>query len=265
MKKQKKRAIISAAFAVICCMVLTAVVLLAQFKNEAEAEVIEPKSVTAEKVIKNPVTVDQAKQEAAKKVVTATPTPTIEVAEAAVTVTVTPEPEKVAEPEVESGDTEEEVEFIATFEEQDTTFEAEETTFEVEDATFVEEAVVEESEPVYEEEPIYYDAETQEEMPTPADEFAYQGETPIGTFMITWYTREAVGYDASGASGLGCVPGYTCAVPEYWMLGHTIRINGYGYRLATDISPDGIVDLYELANSSIPAYGVDYQECFIVG
>ncbi len=107
-------------------------------------------------------------------------------------------------------------------------------------------------------------SEPQEEMPTPADEFAYSGQQHLGAYTITWYAREEFGYDAPGASGLGCTPGYTCAVPEYWMLGHTVLIEGYGYRLATDISPDGIVDIYVASLSEIPSYGMDYANVYLV-
>ena len=107
-------------------------------------------------------------------------------------------------------------------------------------------------------------SEPQEELPTPADEFAYYDHSYIGAYTITWYAREEFGYDAPGASGLGCIPGYTCAVPESWMLGHTVLIEGYGYRLATDLSPDGVVDIYVASLSETPAYGVDFRDCYIV-
>lgn len=236
-----KKSTIALPLILIGCMLAAAGVALLSPPTEAEAEPVVKKQ--AEKIMKNPVTVEEMESRNKKE-----ESRNIEVAEAVIaTIIPTPTAEPTPSPTPEITPTPEPVI-------------TEEAVLVMEEPVLATEAVNEQEEP-----PVYVDVETQEEMPTPADEFAYQDETPIGTFMITWYTRESIGYDAPGASGLGCIPGYTCAVPEYWMLGHTIRINGYGYRMATDISPDGIVDLYELENSSIPSYGVDYQECFIVG
>lgn len=139
-----------------------------------------------------------------------------------------------------------------------------ETTEQAEEVVVAEEdtAVMAAEETQAQEESFY--SEPQEEMPTPADEFAYYDQSYLGAYTITWYAREEFGYDAPGASGLGCTPGYTCAVPEYWMLGHTVLIEGYGYRLATDISPDGIVDIYVASLSEIPSYGMDYANVYLV-
>ena len=147
------------------------------------------------------------------------------------------EPEKVAEePEVSCSKLRQ-VAVIETFEEP--------------------EPVIEYVEPVYE--------EPAEEMPTPADEFAFQGQTYIGTYTVTWYTREAVGYDAPGASGNGLVPYYSCAMPDYSLLNCTVLVEGYGYFHVDDISPAGIVDLYVASNADIPGYGMGAADVYIVG
>lgn len=104
-----------------------------------------------------------------------------------------------------------------------------------------------------------------EELPTPADEFAYYDQTYIGTYTVTWYSREAVGYDAPGASGLGCIPYATCALPDYGLLGCYVYVEGYGTYLCTDISPGGICDLYVLSNADIPGYGMGSADVYVVG
>lgn len=106
--------------------------------------------------------------------------------------------------------------------------------------------------------------EVVEEMPTPADEFAYYDQTYLGTYTITWYSREAVGYDAEGASGNGLVPYYSCAMPDYGLLNCTVLVEGYGYFHVDDVS-DGPCDLYVMYNSEIPSYGMDTANVYVVG
>ena len=103
-----------------------------------------------------------------------------------------------------------------------------------------------------------------EELPTPADEFAYYDQTYLGTYTVTWYSREAVGYDAPGASGNGLVPYYSCAMPDYSLLNCTVLVEGYGYFHVDDISPAGIVDLYVASNADIPGYGMGAANVYIV-
>jgi len=106
--------------------------------------------------------------------------------------------------------------------------------------------------------------EVVEEMPTPADEFAYVDHSFLGTYTVTWYSREAVGYDAPGASGNGLVPYYSCAMPDYGLLNCTVLVKGYGYFHVDDVS-DGPCDLYVMYDSEIPSYGMDIANVYIVG
>lgn len=109
------------------------------------------------------------------------------------------------------------------------------------------------------------DPEPAEELPTPADEFAYYDQSFLGTYTVTWYSREAVGYDAEGASGNGLVPYYSCAMPDYSLLNCTVLVEGYGFFHVDDISPAGIVDLYVASNADIPGYGQGAANVYIVG
>lgn len=125
-----------------------------------------------------------------------------------------------------------------------------------------------EPEPVTEavaEEPIYIDIETAEELPPPADSFEDTGMTYLGVYTVTWYSREAVGYDAPGASGNGLTPGYSCAMPSYDLLNCTILVEGYGIFHVDDVSPAGICDLYVSTNAEITGYGMDAANVYIVG
>ena len=123
-----------------------------------------------------------------------------------------------------------------------------------------------EPEPVVEYiEPASEPVEVIEELPTPADEFAYRDMVPLGGYTITWYSRDMVGYDAPGASGNGLTPFYSCAMPDYGLLNCTIYVENYGFFHVDDISPGGICDLYVGSVSEIPAYGQDYQMVYIVG
>lgn len=119
------------------------------------------------------------------------------------------------------------------------------------------EEVVLESEPEYSED--YY----VEELPPPAETFEQSGQY-LGTYTVTWYSREEVGYDASGASGDGLTPYYSCAMPDYSLLGCTILVEGYGIYHVDDVS-NGVCDLYVMYNSEIPSYGVDTADVYIVG
>lgn len=114
-------------------------------------------------------------------------------------------------------------------------------------------------------EPAPEPVEVVEEMPIPADEFAYIDHSFLGTYTVTWYSREAVGYDAPGASGNGLVPYYSCAMPDYSLLNCTVLVEGYGFYHVDDISPAGIVDLYVASNADIPGYGMDSVNVYLVG
>lgn len=137
----------------------------------------------------------------------------------------------------------------------DPTPEPEEVTEEI-----IEVVVVEE--PIYEE-PVYEEPYVEEELPTPADEYAYVDQTFLGAYTITWYSREAVGYDAPGASENGLIPYYSCAMPDYSLLDHTILVEGYGIFHVDDVS-DGVCDLYVMYDSEIPSYGMDYANVYLL-
>lgn len=110
-----------------------------------------------------------------------------------------------------------------------------------------------------------YYAEPQEELPTPADEYEYTQEqwTPLGVYTVTWYSAEACG-NSLGALGVGLTAGYSCALPEYCMLGHTVLIEGYGIYRCEDISPDGIADIFVWNNADIPSYGMDSANVYLL-
>lgn len=110
----------------------------------------------------------------------------------------------------------------------------------------------------------YVEPDYEEEMPTPADEFEYYDQTFIGTYAVTWYTREAVGYDAPGASGNGLQPYYSCAMPDYNLMNCTVLVEGYGIYHVDDVSPAGIVDLYVMYNSEIPSYGMGSANVYVI-
>lgn len=110
-----------------------------------------------------------------------------------------------------------------------------------------------------------YYTEPQEELPTPADEYEYTQEqwTPLGVYTVTWYSAEACG-NSLGALGVGLTAGYSCALPEHWMLGHTVLIEGYGIYRCEDISPDGIADIFVWSNADIPSYGMDSANVYLL-
>lgn len=120
-------------------------------------------------------------------------------------------------------------------------------------------------------EEVYYDnndyyAEPQEELPTPADEYEYTQDawTPLGVYHITHYSAEACG-NAIGARERpgGLVEGESIAMPEWWMLGHTVFVEGYGFYTVDDISPGGIADIFHWRTAD--AVGSDYQMVWLVG
>ena len=105
--------------------------------------------------------------------------------------------------------------------------------------------------------------EPQEEMPTPADEFEYREWQLLGTYHITHYSAEECG-NCIGAAEVdgGMVEGLSCAMPEHWMLGHTVLIENYGFFRVDDISPDGVADIFHYDAAS--AVGEDWQNVYLV-
>ena len=105
---------------------------------------------------------------------------------------------------------------------------------------------------------IEEEIETEEFLEDPLAGYEY-----IGNFKITWYAWELVGNN-NGARGVegGMIPGYSCAVPEQWMLGKYIYVDGYGFFRADDISPKGIIDLFVTSVSDIPSYGQDFKDVY---
>lgn len=105
----------------------------------------------------------------------------------------------------------------------------------------------------------------EQEMPTPADEFAYTELEwqLLGVYHVTHYSAEACG-NAIGTAGVegGLVEGLSCAMPEAWMLGHTILIENYGFYRVDDISPDGVADIFHYAKKD--AVGEDWQNVYLV-
>lgn len=125
------------------------------------------------------------------------------------------------------------------------------------------EVTIEEVEPVAEAPAEEFYSEPQEDLPTPADEFAYSEMQPLGTYHITHYSLEECG-NCIGAAEVpgGMVEGLSCAMPERWMLGHTVLIEGYGFFRVDDISPDGIADIFHYDAAS--AIGEDWQMVYLV-
>ena len=101
------------------------------------------------------------------------------------------------------------------------------------------------------------------EMPTPADEFEYREWQLLGTYHVTHYSLEECG-NCIGAAEVegGMVEGLSCAMPEYWMLGHTVLIENYGFFRVDDISPDGVADIFHYDAAS--AVGEDWQNVYLV-
>lgn len=233
------------------CMLTAAGAALLSPPTEVEAEPVVKKQ--AERIMKNPVTVEEMegrnKKEESRNIevaeaviATITPTPTAEPSPSP-TPEITPEPVATEEPILVMEDANDYVEAVNDYEEPPVVAE----------------------EPVYEEPPVYVDAETQEEMPAPADEFAYSGMIPLGGYTVTWYSADMVGYDAPGASGNGLTPYYSCAMPDYGLLNCTIYVENYGFFHVDDVSPGGICDLFVNSVSEIPSYGQDYQMVYLVG
>ena len=106
-------------------------------------------------------------------------------------------------------------------------------------------------------------SEPQEELPPPADSFEETDQTYLGTYTVTWYSAEECG-NSLGALGVGLTAGYSCAMPESWMLGHTVLIEGHGMYRVEDISPDGIADIFVWSNSDIPAHGMEIANVYLM-
>ena len=117
---------------------------------------------------------------------------------------------------------------------------------------------------VTEPEPLSQDSEPQN-MPTPADEFEYTQDQwqPMGVYYITHYSAEECGNNigALGVEG-GLTEGWSIAMPEPWMLGHTFLIENYGIFRCEDLSPDGIADIFHYSEAD--AVGADYQMVWLV-
>ena len=255
LKQMRKRTMLLPL--VLCgCLVMTACTAL-EDQGTDEISVVERKY---------PVTVEEAAERAAEEL----ETKKVEIAKA---VTVKPTRKPTATPTPTPQPTEEPVE-DATISAEESTFDEEGTTFDGEESTFYEEPVVpvvEEVVPVVEEpgctdyeEEVQYGNYYEDYTDVPQQSYD-AGMQYIGFFTVTWYSRDMVGYDAPGASGLGCIPYQTCALPDYSYLGRTVYVEGYGTYLCTDISPGGICDLYVLSVNDIPSYGVGSANVYIIG
>ena len=243
-----KKMTIALPLVLIGCMLAAAGVALLSPHTEAEAEPVVKKQ--AEKIMKNPVTVEEMESRNKKE-----ESRNIEIAEAVIaTITPTPTAEPTPSPTPEITPTPEPAV-------------TEEPPLVTEEPVLVTEAVNDYVEAVndQEEPPVYVDVETQEEMPAPADEFAYSDMIPLGGYTITWYSADKVGYDAPGASGNGLTPYYSCAMPDYGLLNRTIYVENYGFFHVDDVSPGGICDLFVNSVAEIPSYGQDYQMVYLVG
>lgn len=245
-----KKMTIALPLVLIGCMVAAAGVALLSPPTEAEAEPVVKKQ--AERIIKNPVSVEEMKTVESRN--KKEESRNIEIAEAVIaTITPTPTAEPTPSPTPEITPTPEPV---AT---EEPPLITEEAVLVMEEPVLVTEAVNDQEEP-----PVYVDVETQEEMPAPADEFAYSDMIPLGGYTITWYSADKVGYDAPGASGNGLTPYYSCAMPDYDLLNCTIYVEDYGFFHVDDISPGGICDLFVNSVAEIPSYGQDYQMVYLV-
>ena len=229
-------------------------------KGQPEEETAVTAKLPVER-LKYPYSVDQAKKETkpeVTKAVTATPTPDP-----------TPEPTPVVteEPELtQTAENDEDADSVDVIAEEPQT----EDVPVAEDAVLViaEEPVLEE--PVYDsdfEEPVetgnYY-----EDIPDETS-LVYQTEDTggmqlLGCYYITHYSAEACGNNIGVRERPGgMVEGESIAMPEWWMLGHTVYVENYGYFTVDDISPAGIADIFHYAVAD--AVGADYQNVWLVG
>ncbi len=251
MRGKNKRVIIL-PLVVIGCMAATAGVVYSGIMAEAQAGPVMVKNTddTAEKIMKGPVSVSELRPESRNK---AGESRNMEMAEAVIATNAPAE--QTPEPTEAPGLVAEEETAVCVIEAVDN---YEEPVYD--------EAVVVYEEPVEElAQELAQDLPSAEEMPTPADEFAYRDMQPLGAYTITWYSRDMIGYDAPGASGNGLTPYYSCAMPDYGLLNCTIYVENYGFFHVDDVSPGGICDLYVNSVSEIPSYGQDYQMVYLVG
>lgn len=100
------------------------------------------------------------------------------------------------------------------------------------------------------------------DLPSQEPEYYYEDPEPmdqqfLGLYDVTWYSYEKCGNNigAAGVEG-GLVEGVSIAMPEPWLLGHWIYVEGYGTFRVDDIS-DGYADIWVIYNSEIPGYGID--------
>lgn len=164
-----------------------------------------------------------------------------------------------------------------TSEHEDSTSEPKEATSEPEDSTpeavEVEQAVEQVVEPPVEmvedscfEEAIEYGTyyEDVEDVPEYGQETYEDGLQLLGCYYVTHYSAEACG-NAIGAAEVpgGMVEGVSVAMPEHWMLGRWVYIEGYGEYRVDDISPDGIADIFHW--SAADAVGADYRNVYLMG
>ena len=232
--KFRKRVLIFPIIMVACLMAVIYVANATPQKTEVTAKMPVEKQ---EPKLKYPYSVDQIKPEVTEAVVEETtpePTPTS---------IPTPTPEPTPEPVVE-----EQTEPIA------------EEVVEVVEIELIEEVYDSDFEGAVETGNYY------EDLPNETSE-VWQQDTmqPLGVQKITWYSWERCGNNI-GAAEIpgGMIPGYSCAMPDYGMLGAIIYIEGYGERRVDDVS-NGPVDLFVTSDSEIPSYGVDYQPVYLVG
>ena len=96
---------------------------------------------------------------------------------------------------------------------------------------------------------------------------AYQTEETgmqlLGVYHITHYSAEAC-ENAIGAAEVdgGMVEGISIAMPEAWMLGCWVYVEGYGQFRVDDISPDGVADIFHWYTAD--AVGNDYQNVYLM-
>lgn len=235
------------------CMLTAAGAALLSPPTEVEAEPVVKKQ--AEKIMKNPVTVEEMegrnKKEESRNIevaeaviATITPTPTAEPTPSP-TPEITPEPVATEEPILVMEEANDYVEAVNDYEEPpvvDSCFEEP-----VETGAYYEDIPDETSE-VWQ----YEEAQPQE-----------TGMQYLGVYYITHYSAEACG-NAIGAAEVpgGLVEGTSIAVPEWWMLGHWFYIPNYGTFRADDIS-DGPFDIFHWYAAD--AVGAEYQDVYLVG
>ncbi len=91
-----------------------------------------------------------------------------------------------------------------------------------------------------------------------------QGMQLLGMYHITHYSAEGCGNNIGAAQVEGgMLEGVSIAMPEYWMLGCWVYVEGYGQFRVDDISPDGIADIFHWAAAD--AVGEDWQNVYLIG